>query len=100
MKIRLVNIPLIKQPGAFIPLAMSLAALILVLGHAIIFGVVHQADEGAAAHVWQILMAAQFPIVVYFIIKRLPKRPKESLYVLVLLACTWLANFAAVYWLT
>jgi hypothetical protein len=96
----MVKISLIKQPSAFVPLAMSLVALILVLGHAIIFGIVHQADEGAAAHVWQILMAAQLPIVIYFIIKWLPKRPKESLYVLVLLACIWLANFAGVYWLT
>ena len=35
---------------------MSLAALALVLGHAAVFGIVHEADEGAAAHVWQILM--------------------------------------------
>ncbi len=79
---------------------MSLAALILVLGHAAIYGIVHEADEGAAAHIWQILMAGQLPFVVYFILKWLPRRPGESLKVLALLAVTWLANFAAVYWLT
>jgi len=100
MKTKLINVSLLKQLSAYLPLAMSLAALALVLGHAAVFGVVHEADEGTAAHVWQILMAAQLPIVAYFLVKWLPKRPGESLQVLALLAGTWLANFAAVYWLT
>ena len=100
MKTKLVNDSLIKQASAWLPLAMSLAALTLVLGHAVVFGVVHETDEGAAAHIWQILMAGQLPIVAYFILKWLPRRPRESLQVLALLAGTWLANFAAVYWLT
>ncbi len=100
MKTKLVNVSLLKQPSAYLPLAMSLAALALVIGHATIFGVVHEADEGAAAHIWQILMAAQLPLVAYFILKWLTSRPRESLQILALLAGTWLANFAAVYWLT
>ena len=100
MKTNPVNGSLIRQPGAYLPLALSLAALALVLGHAAAFGIVHEADEGAAAHLWQILMAAQLPLLAYFIIKWLPGRPRESLQVLALLAATWLANFAAVYWLT
>jgi hypothetical protein len=100
MKTKLVSVSPIKQPSALIPLAMSLAALTLVLGHAVVFGVVHESDEGTAAHVWQILMAAQLPLVAYFILKWLPRRPKESVQVLALLAGTWLANFAAVYWPT
>lgn len=100
MKTNLVNTSLIKQPSAYLPLALSLAALALVLGHAAIFGIVHEADEGAAAHIWQILMAAQLLIVIYFMLKWLLRRPKESLQVLALLAGIWLANFAAVYWLT
>ena len=39
------NVTLMKQPSGFIPIAMSLAALALVLGHIAIFGVVHEADE-------------------------------------------------------
>jgi len=100
MKTKLVNVSLLRQPSAYLPLAMSLAALTLVLGHAAVYGVVHEADEGTAAHVWQILMAAQLPIVAYFLLKWLPRRPGESLQVLAVLAGTWLANFAAVYWLT
>ena|SRR4026209_2754219 len=100
MKTNLTNDVPIKQLSTWLPLAMSLAALTLVLGHAAVYGIVHEADEGTAAHVWQILMATQLPIVAYFILKWLPMRPRESLQVLALLAGTWLANFAAVYWLT
>ena len=100
MKTNLPNDSPIKQLSAWLPLAMSLAALTLILGHAAVYGIVHEADEGNAGHVWQILMAAQLPIVAYFILKWLPRRPRESLQVLALLAGTWLANFAAVYWLT
>ena len=95
-----VDVPLLKMPGAFIPAAMSLAALALVLGHAAVYGLVHDKDEGAAAHIWQILMVLQLPLVAYFMFKWLPRRPGESLLVLALLAGEWLANFAAVFWLT
>jgi hypothetical protein len=100
MKAKSINVSLLKQPSAWIPLAMSLAALTLVLGHALVYGIVHEVDEGAAAHAWQLLMAAQLPIVAYFSLKWLPKRTAESLQVLALLAGTWLANFAAVFFLT
>ncbi len=100
MKTKWINSTLIRQPSAFLPLVMSLAALGLVLGHAAVFGVVHEADEGAAAHIWQILMALQVPILAYFMLKWLPTKPRQTLQILLLQAATWLANFAAVYWLT
>ena len=86
----------IKQPSALLPLAMSLAALALVLGHAAIFGVVREADEGTAAHVFQILMIAQLPVIAYFALKWLPRQPKQSLQVLALQVGAWLAAIAAV----
>jgi hypothetical protein len=100
MKTKLIDFPLIKHASAWLPLAMTLTALGLVLGHATVFGITHDADEGAAAHIFQILMAAQVPIVAYFVIKWLPKQPKNSLQILAILAAEWLAAFAAVYWLT
>ena len=42
------------------------------------------ADEGTAAHIWQILMAGQIPIIVFFAIRWLPRTPKDALLVLVL----------------
>ncbi len=89
-----------RIPSFLIPLLMSLAALALPLAHAAIYGVVHERDEGAAAHIWQILMAAQLPFLLYFVVRWLPKRPREAMLALASLGSTWLANFAAVYWLT
>ena len=48
--------PSLKQPSAFLPLLLSGAALALVLGHAAIYGVVHAADEGTPAHLFQLLV--------------------------------------------
>lgn len=90
----------LKQPSALAPMAMSLAALAMVLGHAAIYGIVHEADEGAAAHIFQILMAAQVPVIVYFAVKWLPRDPKPAFRVLALQAAAALAAFASVYWLT
>lgn len=94
------NLSLLKEPGAFLPLAMSLAALALVLGHAAMFGVIHEADEGTAAHVFQLLMAAQVPMVGFFAIKWLPRAPGPAMRVLALQAAAALAAFAGVYLLT
>jgi hypothetical protein len=87
----------IKHPSAWIPLAMSLAALALVLGNVAMFGVVHEADEGAAAHIWQILMAGQVPFVAFFAIKWLPNAPKQALMILGLQIVAVLAACAPVF---
>ena len=94
------SVPSMKQPSVFLPLAMSLAALAMVLGHAAIFGVVHEADEGTAAHVFQLLMAAQVPIVAFFALKWLARAPRQTLQVLALQAAAALAAIAAVLFLT
>jgi hypothetical protein len=94
----LTNVSPIKQPSALIPIAMSVAALTLVLGHVAIFGVVHETDEGTPAHLWQLLMAGQVPVVAYFALKWLPRAPGQALGVLALQALAGLAAFAPVYW--
>ncbi len=87
-----------KQPSALIPMAMSLAALALVVGHIAAFGVIREADEGAAAHLWQLLMAGQVPVVAYFALKWLPRAPGQALRVLALQCVAALAACAPVYW--
>jgi hypothetical protein len=94
------NVPSFKQPSAFLPLAMSLTALGVVLGHVAIYGIVHEADEGAAAHLWQLLMAGQIPIVAFFAVKWLPRAPMRSLRVLAVQAGGVLASCTAVFFLT
>jgi len=85
-----------KQPSAFLPLAMSLIALADVLV-ALSKGAIHEPDEGTAAHIWQLLMAAQIPVVAFFAIKWLRRAPKQTLQVLTLQVGAVLANLAAVF---
>ena len=87
-----------KHPSAFVPIGMSLAALAVVLAHIAIFGAVHEADEGTAAHIWQLLMAGQVPVVVWFAVKWLPQAPAQALGVLALQAVAILAACAPVYY--
>ena len=93
------NIPSMKLPSAFLPLAMSLTALVIVLGHVAIYGAAREADEGTAAHLWRILMAGQIPVVAFFAIKWLTRAPKQALYILALQAGAVLAAMAPVYFL-
>ena len=89
----------LKHPAAFLPMAMSCAALALVLVHLARLGVTHEADEGAAAHVWQLLMAAQIPIAGFFVIRWFGRAPRVVLWVLVLQAAAALVAIAPVYFL-
>ena len=73
-----------KLPSALLPPAMSFAALTVVLVHVAAFGIVHEADEGTAAHIWQLLMAGQVPIVAFFAGNWLPRTPRQALQVLAL----------------
>lgn len=76
---------------------MSLAALGLVLGHLAIYGGARQADEGAAAHLWQLLMAGQLPVIAFFAIKWLPRTPGQAMLVLGLQAAAIVAAAAPVF---
>ena len=88
---------MMKRPSAFLPVAMSLAALALLLGHIAIYGIVRGGDEGATAHVFQLLIAAQVPVVAYFSIKWLPRAPREALPVLAVQAAAAIAALAPVF---
>lgn len=88
-----------RKPSAFLPVAMSFAALAIVLVHIIRSGLSREADEGTAAHLWQLLLAAQIPIVAFFAIRWLPQSPRSALPVLALQAGAALAALAPVYFL-
>lgn len=87
----------IKRPSAFLPVAMSVAALATVLLYLARFGPAGQPDEGAAAHIWQLLMAGQLPIIAFFAIKWLPRTPKDALAILLLQVGAALAALAPVW---
>ena len=73
---------MLKHPSAFLPVAMSLGALATVLMFVALHGTAPQADEGTAAHIWQLLMAAQVPIVFFFAVKWLPRSPRQAVPIL------------------
>jgi len=75
---------LLRRPSAFAPIAMSSAALLTIAVHVARAGIAPQADEGAAAHVWQLLMAGQLPVVALFALKWLPEAPRPAAGVLAL----------------
>jgi len=41
-------------------------------------------DEGATAHIWQLLMAGQVPTLAYFVFRWLPHAPQPPAYVFAL----------------
>jgi hypothetical protein len=88
---------IVRQPTAFLPMAMSLTALAVVLGHIAFVGTAGEPDEGAEAHIWQLLMAGQLPVLLFFAIKWLPRAPKQSLYVLALQVGAALSAMAPVF---
>jgi hypothetical protein len=88
---------MLKRPSAFLPVAMSLGALATVLLVVAAHGTAPQADEGAAAHVWQLLMAGQVPIVALLGVKWLPRSPGRALSILALQAGVALAAMAPVF---
>lgn len=90
---------MLKRPSAFVPVAMSVAALALVLFSVAIFGPGREADEGATAHLWQLLIAGQLPVMAFFTIKWLPRAPRSAFPVLGLQAVALLAALSPVYFL-
>lgn len=87
---------MIKQWSAVLPLALSIAGLVLIFGHVAVSGAGREADEGTAARVWWLLMAVQVPVVAYFAITWLPRAARTGLAVLALQIVGVVANLAAV----
>jgi hypothetical protein len=89
----------VRHPSALIPIVMSLIALGLVVGPIPFDGIpVREADEGTIAHLFQILMAGQLPVLLFFAVKWLPRAPKPTLGVLGLQAGAVLAAMAPVFY--
>lgn len=70
---------LLRRPSALVPPVLSLAALAVVAAHIALYGGAREADEGAAAHLWQLLMIGQVPLMIFFVVKWLPRAPRAAL---------------------
>jgi len=90
---------LIKKPSAWLPVAISLTVLAIILIHIAIFGVpVRKADEGTGAHLFQIWLVLEVLMVAFFAIKWLPRNPKQALLVLAIQIIAALAACAPVFY--
>jgi len=87
----------LKRPSAFLPIALSLGALVTIAVVLASHGSAPQADEGTAAHIWQLLMAGQIPVVLYHAIRWVPEYPRQAVPVLALQVLAALAALAPVY---
>lgn len=91
--------PSLRQPSALLPIAMSLVGLGMILVHLARFGVVAAEDEGTPARLFQLLMAAQLPIMLYFAARWLPVAPRRALAILVLQIAAALVPILAILYL-
>jgi hypothetical protein len=89
-----------KQPSAFIPVAMSLTAFVIVVGHAVIFGITPPPGGAAIARIFQTLLAAQLPVVLFLAVTRLRQDPVPTARILAAQAVAALAAFAVDFLLT
>ena len=80
-----------KEPSAMIPVIMSLGALVLVAIQLATHGLAPERDEGAVAHLWQVLMVAQLPIIGFFAVRWLRRAPWQAGTVLLAQALSWAA---------
>jgi hypothetical protein len=90
---------IIKHPSAFLPIMMSFLAVSVVVVHIIWHGLAGETDEGVAAHLWQLLMAGQLPIIGFFVMRWLPRAGISAAVVLGLQVLAALAALAPVYFL-
>ena len=96
----MLNEPTIRQPTVFLPLVMSFVALTMVLVHFAIFGIVEETDEGTVAHIFQLLILAQAPFILFLAFKWLASFPKQALFFILLQLSAALTAIVAVFFLT
>ena len=89
---------LMRQPTGYLPVAMSLGALAMIVWYVAAHGVVLQTDEGAQAHLWQILVAGQVPLIAFFAVTWVPRATRPALVVLALQAAAVLFLAVAPLW--
>ena len=91
------NVSTFRPLAAWVRIAMSLAAVATVLLQIATFGIAPQGDEGTNAHLWQLLMAGQVPILIFYACKWLPRAPKATLGVIGVQLGAAVAAIAPVY---
>ena len=94
-------VDLLRKPSGWLPLALSLAAIGLMVAHVAFIGVAPQADEGAEARISQVLMLLDALVIGAFAVRWLPVAPKAASAVFALqlvMAAIPLITIAALEW--
>ena len=99
-KILWIDLKSLKQPSAFVPVALSLAAFLLVLGNSIFLGMGHAEPGSTTDDIFQVLMSAQFPVVIFLIVRRLRRYTNETLGILAVQGAAAFLAFAVDFILT
>lgn len=87
-----------RKTSAYLPLALAAAALATVgVALALNPGLRQARDEGAAAHLWQVLMAGQGLGIVYFALSWLRRAPQRAWPVTAVQVAAFLAACAPVF---
>src|SRR5947209_2915818 len=90
---------LVRKPSAVVPIVMSLCAMSVVLVAIANGSAKPQPDEGAAAHIWQILIAGQLPFLAWFAVRWLTRDFKGALPVLAVQLLAFMAALFPVWYL-
>jgi hypothetical protein len=80
---------MVRRPSAYVPLLMSLCALAMVLYFLVKVGPASPDpphDEGAPAHIFQLLIAGQLPFLAYFALRGLASDWRAAMSVMALQA--------------
>ena len=80
---------MIRKPSAWIPVVLSLIMLATILGviirmQILHLPIVHEADEGVMAHLFQIWLVLEAFLILFFAVKWLPERPRQAVLVLII----------------
>ena len=89
---------IIRRPIAWIPIAMSLAILMMVVTTLSVAGTARQADEGTAAHIFQLWLVIEVVAMAAFVVQWVPRRPTAALSVLIVQILCALAACAPVFY--
>jgi hypothetical protein len=88
---------IIKQPSAWIPIALSFGVLLIMFASFALSGTpTHQADEGTAAHLFQIWLVVEVAMIGFFGVTWLPKKPLSASLILIVQIVAVLAACAPI----
>lgn len=88
-----------KKPSAWVPIVLSLGILAMELWFLMLAGPPQpEADEGVAAHLFQLWLVAEFFLVAFFAVKWVPQTPKQAFPILALQITLVLAGMFPVFY--